>query len=79
MPPRKNLKNRCTGIESKGILESIYLAIQCVLTCKINVKYEESHVSITIYITYKWLATPLWHGEYTVGEQIMIFRHMVTD
>ena len=40
MPPRKSLKNRCSEIESdhEGILESIYLAIQCVLTCKINVK-----------------------------------------
>ena len=37
-PPRKFLKSRCCEIESEGILESTYLAIQCVLTCKINVK-----------------------------------------
>ena len=27
---------KCFAIESEGILESIYLTIQCVLTCKIK-------------------------------------------
>ena len=42
MNPKNFLKNRCSEIESDGILESIYLAIQYVLrsyvTCKTNVK-----------------------------------------
>ena len=36
--PQENLENSCPEIESEGILESVYLAVQCVLTCKINVK-----------------------------------------
>ena len=38
MPPMKSLKNRCSEIESEGIIESMYSAIQRVVTCKINVK-----------------------------------------
>ena len=36
--PQENLKNRCSEMESEGILESIYLAMQCVLPFKVNVK-----------------------------------------
>ena len=48
-PPGK-FENRCSEIESEGILESIYLALQCVLTCKINVKRTVIflYVSLTI-------------------------------
>ena len=42
--PRQILKNRCCEIESECILESIYLAIQCVLTCKINVKLSHMYL-----------------------------------
>ena len=37
----------CSENESEDILGSIYLAIQCVLTCQINVKWR----SIYMYLT----------------------------
>ena len=52
-------------IESEGVLESIYLAIQCVLTCKINVKLRVIRISNYLAIICIAITAPLWHREYS--------------
>ena len=59
--PRKILKKD----ESGGILESIYLAIQCVLTCTINVKCRVICTSNYLHIA-SHMYTIIWHREYVI-------------